>query len=112
MFSEVRKQAPSIGLTTVYRTLELLVKMNLLVRHDFGDGRARYEVISGSKSEDHHHHLVCTRCRRVTDYKDFIEEEVSLLEKVEKGLSKKFKFKIVDHLIQFYGLCERCQKTV
>lgn len=110
VFRAVRKMNPGIGLTTVYRTLDLLVKMNLLSRYDFGDGRARYERIRGSKSEDHHHHLVCTSCNKVVNYRDFIDDEIELLNKTEKALSIKFNFKIQDHLIQFYGLCDKCQK--
>jgi len=109
VFRAVRKVNRGIGLTTVYRTLDLLVKMNLLSRYDFGDGRARYERIRGTKEENHHHHLVCTSCNRVVNYRDFIDEEVELLKKTEKGLSAKFNFKIKDHLIQYYGLCEKCR---
>ncbi len=109
IFNSVRRRYPAIGLTTVYRTLDLLEEMNLLARHDFGDGRARYEMIRGSKAEDHHHHLVCTSCNRVIDYRDFIEDELELLKKTEKGLAKKFNFKIEDHVIEFYGLCEKCK---
>jgi Fur family ferric uptake transcriptional regulator len=111
VFHLARKKYPAIGLTTVYRTLELLVEMRCLRRHDFGDGKARYEMSGVLKPEDHHHHLVCTECKRVINYKDFIEQEVELLQKTEKELSKKFKFKITDHLIQFYGLCEKCQRV-
>jgi Fur family ferric uptake transcriptional regulator len=109
VFEAVRKQHPSVGLVTVYRTLDLLAEMNVLSRHEFGDGRARYEMIRGSKSDDHHHHLVCTSCNRVIDYRDFIDDEVQLLKKTEAGLSKKFHFKITDHVIEFYGLCEKCK---
>lgn len=110
VYAAVRKQYPCVGLVTVYRTLTLLVEMGLLACHEFGDGRARYEMIRGSKSEDHHHHLVCTSCNRVVDYRDFIDDEVQLLKKTEAALSKRFRFKINDHVIEFYGLCEKCQK--
>jgi len=110
VFEAVRKRYSGVGLVTVYRTLDLLVEMNLLSRHEFGDGRARYEMIKGSKNDAHHHHLVCTACNRVIDYRDFIDEEVQLLKKTEAGLSKKFRFKIKEHVIEFYGLCEKCQK--
>jgi Fur family ferric uptake transcriptional regulator len=110
VFEAVRKQYPRVGLVTVYRTLDLLAEMNVLSRHEFGDGRARYEMIRGSKGDDHHHHLVCNSCNRVIDYRDFIDDEVQLLKKTEAGLSKKFRFKITDHLIEFYGLCEKCRK--
>ena len=109
VYMAVHKIHPNIGLTTVYRTLELLVQMGLVFKFDFGDGRARYELSEGPKGERHHHHLVCTSCGRVVDYTDFIDEEVELLNQTEKGLSKKYNFEITNHLIQFYGLCDGCK---
>jgi len=105
----VHKTYPAVGLTTVYRTLELLVQMGMVFKFDFGDGRARYELAQGPKGIRHHHHLVCADCGRVIDYTDFIDDEVELLQATEKGLSKKYNFKITNHLIQFYGLCDKCQ---
>lgn len=109
VYLEVYKIYPDIGLTTVYRTLELLVEMGLASRFDFGDSRARYELSEGPQSVGHHHHLVCTSCGRIIDYTDFIEEEMELLKRTEEGLSQKFDFKITNHIIQFYGLCDKCQ---
>lgn len=99
---------PNVGLTTVYRTLDVLSSLGLVSKLDFGDGRARYEMIQGPKESNHHHHLVCTKCNRVIDYDDFIDEEVELLKETEKGLGKKYNFKITNHVIQFYGLCSKC----
>lgn len=110
VYMAVHKIYPNVGLTTVYRTLEILVQMGLVFRFDFGDGRARYELSEGPKGTRHHHHLVCTNCGRVIDYTDFIDEEVELLNQTEKGLSKKYNFEITNHLIQFYGLCSECRK--
>lgn len=109
IYMQVHKTHSNIGLTTIYRTLELLVHMGLVFKFDFGDGRARYELSEGPKGTRHHHHLVCTKCGRVIDYTDFIDDEIELLSRTEKGLSNKFNFKINNHLIQFYGLCEKCQ---
>jgi len=109
IYITVHKKYPLIGLATVYRTLELLVQLGLIFKFDFGDGKARYELIQGSK-EDHHHHLVCTRCKRIVNYTEFIDDEVELLKKTEKGLSKKYNFKINNHIIQFYGLCDKCRE--
>ncbi|HBR21240.1 MAG TPA: ferric uptake regulation protein [Nitrospiraceae bacterium] len=109
IYLEVHKVYPAIGLTTVYRTLELLVQAGLIFKFDFGDGRARYELSEGPKSIGHHHHLVCIGCGRIIDYTDFIDEEIELLRKTKKGLSKKYNFKITNHLIQFHGLCGKCQ---
>ena len=110
VYISVHKVYPNVGLTTVYRTLELLVHMGLVFKFDFGDGRARYELSKGPKGERHHHHLVCTNCGRVIDYTDFIDEEIELLNQTEKGLLKKYNFKITNHLIQFYGLCDKCKQ--
>ena len=84
--------------------------MGLVFKFDFGDGRARYELSEGPKGSRHHHHLVCTDCGRVIDYTDFIDEEVELLSRTEKGLQKKFNFEITNHVIQFYGLCDKCRR--
>ena len=105
----MHKKYPDIGLTTVYRTLNLLTQIGLVLKFDFGDGKARYELSSGSEKEGHHHHLVCTKCNKVIDYKDFIEEEEKLFKKTEKVLSENYNFEITDHLVRFYGLREECR---
>jgi len=109
IYHKVHRHYPGIGLTTVYRTLDLLSEMGLVRRFDFGDGRGRYELIMGPKGKVHHHHLLCTSCGRVIDYKEFLEDEKQLLGKTEKGLSRKYNFKITDHDITFMGLCEKCK---
>jgi len=108
IYMKVHPKYPNIGLTTIYRTLDILANVGLLYKFDFGDGRARYELAEGPKGAYHHHHLICTGCKRVIDYTDFIDEEIELLNQTENGLSKKYDFKITNHLIQFYGLCKEC----
>ncbi len=111
IYQKVYETYPAIGLTTVYRTLELLVQIGLVLKFDFGDGRARFELNIGSKlSKGHHHHLICSSCHRIIDYTEFIEDEVELLTKTEKGLSERYNFDIQSHIIAFYGLCDECRK--
>jgi Fur family ferric uptake transcriptional regulator len=62
----------------------------------------------GTKEPTHHHHLICTNCGRIIDYTDFVDEELELLKKTEKELTKKYNFEINNHTIQFYGLCDEC----
>jgi Fur family ferric uptake transcriptional regulator len=107
IYLAVHKVYPAIGLTTVYRTLELLVQMGLVFRFDFGDGRSRYELAKGPNVK-HHHHLVCTSCGRIIDYSELIDEEAKLLGEIEKTLSNKYRFKIHGHQIHFLGLCDKC----
>ncbi len=111
IYMKIHPVYPSIGLTSIYRTLDILVNIGLVHKFDFGHGRARYELTEGPKGKPHHHHLVCTGCGRVIDYTDFIDEEVALLQKTEEGLSKKYNFRIDNHLIQFYGLCDACNRS-
>ncbi|MCM8769812.1 MAG: transcriptional repressor [Candidatus Omnitrophica bacterium] len=101
---------PSIGFATVYRTLDLLTRMGIIQKLEFGDGRARYELTEASKKVPHHHHLVCTECGKVIDYTDFTDEEKELLTKVERELSEKYNFKIKNHIIQFCGICNHCNE--
>ena len=109
IYLEVHENYPAIGLTTIYRTLGLLVEMGLVSKLDFGDGIARYELAIGPKGVRHHHHLICTGCGRVIDYTDFIDQEEELLLKTERELSKKYNFEIKNHHLQFYGLCDECR---
>ena len=108
IYLEVHKVYPGVGLTTVYRTLELLVQMGLVFKFDFGDGRSRYELAEGPHTQ-HHHHLVCTNCGRIIDYREFIDEEVRVLKQAEETLSKKYNFRIETHQIHFLGLCSKCK---
>lgn len=110
IYFTVRGINPSVGFATVYRTLDVLTKMGIVQKFDFGDGKARYELISG-KSEDvnHHHHLVCTKCTKIINYTDFVDEEKELIKKTEEALSRKHRFDIKNHIIHFYGLCANCK---
>lgn len=99
----ILKQKPSeIGLATVYRSLELLSELELLQKLDFGDGRSRYEINKVNAEGHQHHHLICMECGRV---KGFDED---LLEDLERGISEKSKFQIVDHQVKFFGYCREC----
>ncbi len=108
IYFQVHKDNPGIGLTTVYRTLELLVRMGAVARFEFGDGCARYELSKGN--DRHHHHLVCSQCGKVLDYTDFAREETELMDKMEKMLKKKYEFEIERHVLHFYGKCKECRK--
>ncbi|HAB53878.1 MAG: ferric uptake regulation protein [Omnitrophica WOR_2 bacterium GWF2_38_59] len=108
IYMAVHKFYPNIGLTTVYRNLEVLVNIGMVVKFEFGEGKSKYELSDEYSSKGHHHHLVCKECYTVIDYSDFMKDEVSFLKSTENGLSEKYKFNITDHLIQFFGVCEKC----
>jgi len=110
IYSSLYKSYPGMGLTTVYRTLELLARMGLITKLTLGDGQSRYEFKSSEK-EKHHHHLICTECGKIIDYSEFLDEELSLVRKTEERLAKKYNFKVLDHNIEFLGICEKCNKS-
>lgn len=107
IYMKARPLYPNIGLTTIYRTLDLSSDLGMVRKFDFGDGQARYELTE-APGKIHHHHLVCTGCKRVVDYTDFVEEELRLLHETQKSLSERYGFKITNHTAQFYGLCGEC----
>lgn len=97
----VKDIAPEIGLATVYRTLELLSELHVLEKLNFGDGVARYDL----RSEDnhhHHHHLICVECGSVKEIKE------DWLLPLEDRLLKEFNFKVIDHRLDFQGICSNC----
>jgi Fur family ferric uptake transcriptional regulator len=108
IYATLHKLYPGIGLTTVYRTLDLLARMGLIHKFSIGDGHNRYEFISDDKSK-HHHHLICTQCGKITNYSEFIDEELALVKKTEARLAKKYNFSIEGHNIEFLGICEDCK---
>jgi len=109
VYIQAHQQNPSIGLTTVYRTLEMLTQMGIVQKFDFGDGKARFELKNNPDGKGHHHHLVCIRCNRIVDYTEMIDEETDFLDKIEHQLEEKYNFKIMDHTIRFHGICKECR---
>jgi Fur family ferric uptake transcriptional regulator len=108
IYAALHSVYPGIGLTTIYRTLDLLARARLINKLDIGEGQSRYELKSDERKE-HHHHLICTKCGRIIDYSDFMDEELELVKKTERTLAQKYNFSVQDHNIEFYGLCEKCK---
>ena len=108
IYASLYKSYPGMGLTTVYRTLDLLARMGIITKLTLGDGQSRYEFKSREK-EEHHHHLICAKCGKIIDYSEFLDEELNLIKKTEERLAKKYNFIIQDHNIEFYGRCEKCK---
>lgn len=108
IFAALRPSNPDIGLTTVYRTLDLLARADLVRRVSTHTGELRFEYRRGDQS-DHHHHIICTACGKIVNYRDFETEELDLVRRTEERLARKHKFLIRDHNIEFLGLCEACR---
>ncbi|MBN2160126.1 MAG: transcriptional repressor [Spirochaetes bacterium] len=109
VYIRAHKINPSIGLTTVYRTLDMLTQLGIVQKFDFGDGKARFELVNNPGGKKHHHHLICMNCKTIVDYTEFLDEELEFINKTQEKLSKKYNFKITDHAISFYGYCDQCR---
>lgn len=103
VYDIVKVKYPEIGIATVYRTLQLLEKLNIIYRVNFDDGYNRYELNHDSENH-HHHHLICLKCGKV------MEVKLDLLETLENEIEKENGFKIIDHNVKFFGYCANCQK--
>jgi len=103
IYGIVKKKYPDIGIATVYRTLQLLEKLNIIYRVNFDDGYNRYELNYASENH-HHHHLICLNCGKV------MEVKIDLLEALENEIEKEYNFRILDHNLKFFGYCSDCQK--
>jgi Fur family ferric uptake transcriptional regulator len=103
VFMLVKEKAPEIGLATVYRTLELLTEMHVVEKINFGDGVARYDLRTES-NKHHHHHLICVKCGSMTEIMD------DWLLPLEERLEKEYRFRVLDHRLDFQGVCANCRE--
>jgi Fur family ferric uptake transcriptional regulator len=82
-----------ISIATVYRTVRLFEEANILERHDFGDGRARYEEIPA----EHHDHLIDIESGRVIEFQD------AEIEALQQRIAERLGYKLVDHRLELYA---------
>ena len=87
---------PGISIATVYRTLRMFDIANIIDRHDFGDGRARYEL--SEPGESHHHHLIDMRTGEVHEFDD------DELERIKQRIAADLGYEIVGERLELYGI--------
>ena len=85
---------PGISIATVYRTVRLFEEAGILDRHDFGDGRARYETAP----EAHHDHMIDVETGKVIE---FVDPELEVL---QRQIAERLGFRLVDHRMELYGV--------
>jgi Fur family ferric uptake transcriptional regulator len=88
-----------VALSTVYRTLDLLVSLGVASRRTEPDGEQGYVACTG----DHHHHAVCRQCGLVE------EVDCAAMERFAEVLREHHAFELDEHSIEFYGRCVRCR---
>ncbi len=93
ILKRARKIDNSISIATIYRTMKLFEDAGILERHDFRDGRSRYEMVP----DEHHDHLIDLDTGKVVE---FTSKEI---EKLQKIIAKKLGYKLVDHRLELYA---------
>jgi len=99
IYTQVHRRYPYMNISTVYRTLELLEKLGLVIKTDFGEGRVRYHPVD----KGHHHHLVCQECGAIID----IDE--STLARLQDVLLARYNFSASLKHVAIFGLCSNCR---
>ncbi len=99
VYKALRDADEDVGLATVYRVLTQFESAGLVMRHHFEGGHSVFEMMS----EDHHDHIVCTKCGKVEEFFDEIIEAQQKKQAELKG------YTISDHSLYIYGLCSSCQ---
>ena len=98
----VHREDPTVGHTTVYRTLKLLTEAGLAREVRFGDNKTYYEH---HFNHEHHDHMICTECGRVIE---FFSPDI---ETMQDEVADKFGFRLSHHSLRMWGVCPECQKT-
>ena len=84
----------NISIATVYRTVKLFEEAGIIERHDFGDGRARYEAAG----ETHHDHLIDLKTGNIIEFSN------EAMEKLQEVIARELGYKLVDHRLELYGI--------
>lgn len=94
VFERAAKIDPKISIATVYRTVRLFDEAGILDRHDFGDGRARYE----ERTDEHHDHLIDVQTGKVIEFNN---DEI---EDLQQEIARRLGYKLVDHRLELYAV--------
>lgn len=94
LHQRTQKRDPKISMATVYRTVRLFEEAGVIEKHDFGNGRARYEEIG----DEHHDHLIDMKSGKVIEFNN---EEIERLQKI---VAEKLGYKLVGHRLELYCL--------
>jgi Fur family ferric uptake transcriptional regulator len=98
IYKHLLEMGDDVGLATVYRVLTQFEAAGLVVRHHFEGGHSVFELDDG----EHHDHLVCVKCGQVVEFVD------STIEERQLAIAEKMKFRMTDHSLYIYGVCESC----
>ena len=103
IFIKVKNINSSIGLATVYRTLDMLQELDIVKRIPYRDGMSRFDLVKSS-NDNQSFYLLCQKCGKIEEIKE------PILENTEKRIEQEHRFKIITRQLTFHGICQECLK--
>lgn len=98
IYQQIKKDFPTMSLATVYRNIVLIKSLGEVLELGFPDGRNRYD---GNKPYPHPH-VICIKCKKI------IDPDLESLDNLKKEVAHETNFKILNHRLDFFGLCSNC----
>ena len=100
IYKLLMEQGHDVGLATVYRVLTQFESAGLVIRHHFEGGHSIFELNEG----EHHDHIVCSKCGLVEEFMD------EVIEQRQAQIAQQKKFRMTDHSLYIFGVCEKCDQ--
>lgn len=100
VFRQLRDAGEDIGLATVYRVLTQFQDAGLVIKHNFDNDQAVFELESGQ----HHDHMVCLRCNKVIEFAD------TVIEQRQQQIANEAGFRLTHHSLTMHGICAECSR--
>ena len=96
IYQQVSKKMPNLGYATVYRTMKLFKEAGIVTSRNFDSNETQFEI---HDEEDHHDHLICTKCGKIIEFYD------PMIEKIQEDIALKFGMELKSHKMELYGIC-------
>ena len=101
IIASFREKGKRVSSATVYRVIQMMLELGMVIEHDFGKGYKHYEHTPG---HPHHDHFICNECGKISEFSDMA------LEELKHKIAEENHFKMTSHSLQIFGYCKECQK--
>mgnify|MGYP003852226135 CR=1 FL=1 len=101
ILTRMKEEFPAVNESNLYRNIRILIEEGRIVVRDTGDGVEHYDANTSS-----HYHFICEQCGKISDIDMAVDRHV------EQEMQKHIPHSIASHTINFYGICEDCQRTI
>lgn len=96
---EIQTECSNVDFSSVYRAIKMFIEKGIVTEHYFGDRKPKYSL---TLDKSHHHFIKCVNCGKIEELKNIC---------IANEVNKKTKYKIIDHYMEFLGICPDCSKN-